>query len=354
MTDRQISAANRAAKTAAFLLMTISWTISGTVSSLAANSEINLYSYRQPFLIQPILDAFTRETGIDVNIVYAKKGILERLKAEGRNSPADAVLTTDVGRLHDMAEAGILQPVHSAVLERNIPAAYRHPDGLWFGLTLRARVLFVSKDRVGANEATSYADLAAPHLKGRVCLRSGKHVYNVSLLAAMIAHDGLDAAQNWLAGVKENLARRPQGNDRAQAKAIKQGLCDVALANTYYMGKMATNETNPEQKEWAAALRIVFPDQQGNGAHVNISGAALSASAKNRENAVKLIEFLSGDEAQRMYAEINLEYPVRPDVPPSPLVASWGSFRADSINLAEVAKLRTTAAKIVDRVGFDR
>ncbi|MBT3358856.1 MAG: Fe(3+) ABC transporter substrate-binding protein [Rhodospirillales bacterium] len=347
--ERLLAAATHAAKTAVCCLLAVSW----TASSRAADSEVNLYSYRQPFLIRPILEEFTRQTDIRVNIVYAKKGILERLKAEGRNSPADAVLTTDVGRLHDMAEAGILQPVRSAVLERNIPPSYRHPDGLWFGLTLRARVLFVSKDRVAPHEATSYADLASPHLKERVCIRSGKHVYNVSLLAAMVARNGRDAARNWLSGVKKNLARRPQGNDRAQAKAIKEGLCDVALANTYYMGKMATNETNPEQKEWAAALRIVFPDQQGHGAHVNISGAALSASAKNRDNAVKLIEFLSGQAAQRMYAEINLEYPVRPDIAPSPLVASWGSFKADSINLAEVAKFRTMATRLVDQVGFD-
>ena len=348
-TERLLSISRDAVKIAAFISVAVAW----AVPSLAAGGEINLYSYRQPFLIQPMLEEFTRRTDIKVNIVYAKKGILERLKAEGRNSPADAVLTTDVGRLHDMAEAGILQPVRSPVLERNIPSTYRHPDGLWFGLTTRARVLFVSKDRIGADEVTSYADLASPHLKGRVCIRSGKHVYNVSLLASMVARDGREAARNWLSGVKKNLARKPQGNDRAQAKAIKEGLCDVAVANTYYMGKMQTNDDNPEQKEWAAALRIVFPDQQGNGTHVNVSGAALTANAKNRENAVKLIEFLSGDVAQKIYAGINLEYPVNPEVPVHPLVATWGSFEADSIDLAAVAKFRATASKIVDEVGFD-
>lgn len=316
-------------------------------------SEVNLYSYRQPFLITPMLDKFTERTGIRVNIVYAKRGILERLKAEGDNSPADAVLTVDVGRLNDLANAGVLQPVKSNEIERNIPPQYRHPEGLWFGMTTRARILFVSKDRVSPGEITSYEDLAAPALKGRVCIRSGKHVYNISLFASMIAHKGAGAARQWLAGVKDNLARKPQGNDRAQAKAIKEGECDVAVANTYYMGKMATNEENPEQKEWAEAVRIVFPNQDGRGTHVNISGVGVTKGAGNRENAVKLIEFLSGGLAQKMYAETNLEYPVKAGVELHPLVASWGGFKADTVNLSEVAQHRAEASKLVDQVGFN-
>lgn len=322
-------------------------------SSANAAEEVNLYSYRQPFLIQPMVDGFVQKTGIKVNVVYAKQGVLERLKAEGANSPADAVLTVDIGRLNDLVEADVLQPVHSEVLERNIPAQYRHPDGLWFGLTTRARVFFVSKDRVAPGEITSYEDLAAPAMKNRVCIRSGKHVYNISLFASMIAHKGVDSAREWLSGVKKNLARKPQGNDRAQAKAIKEGVCDVAVANTYYFGKMATNEKNPEQKEWAEAIRIVFPNQEGRGTHVNISGAALTKSSKNRENAIRLIEYLSSAEAQKLYAEINLEYPVTSGVPLHPLVASWGTFKADAIGLSEVATHRATAAKIVDEVGFN-
>ena len=322
--------------------------------ALAGESEVNLYSYRQPFLIQPMLDAFTKETGIKVNVVYAKKGMLERLKAEGENSPADAVLTADIGRLNDMVEAGVLQPVHSDALERNIPAQYRHPDGLWFGLTTRARVIFASRDRVGTEEVLTYEDLADPKLKGRVCTRSGKHVYMVSLIASVIAHAGEDKAEQWLRGVKDNLARKPQGNDRAQAKAIHEGICDVAVANTYYMGKMATNEDKPEQKAWAESLRIVFPNQDDRGTHVNVSGAAVTRSAGNRENAIRLLEFLSDDYAQELYAEQNFEYPVKAGVPLHPLVASWGDFKADTIGLADVAKYRAAASKMVDRVGYDQ
>ena len=318
-----------------------------------ADGEVNLYSYRQPFLIQPMLDAFTAETGIAVNVVYAKKGMLERIKAEGANTPADAVLTVDIGRLHDMVEAGVLQSVKSDVLAANIPATYRHSDGLWFGLTQRARIFMVSKDRVAPGTITSYADLADPKFKGKICIRSGKNIYNVSLIASRIAHDGADAAKAWLAGVRDNLARKPQGNDRAQAKAVYEGQCDIAVANTYYMGKMATNEKKPEQKQWADAVRIVFPDADGRGTHVNISGAAVTKHSKNRDNAVKLLEFLSGDMAQKMYAKVNFEYPVNPGVAVDPMVASWGALTPDAIPLDKVATHRAEASKLVDAVGFE-
>lgn len=321
-------------------------------SQAVAAGEVNLYSFRQPFLIEPMLTAFTRQSGIAVNIVYAEQGVLERLRAEGTNSPADAVLTVDIGRLHDLVEAEILQAVSSPMLERNIPAQYRHPDGLWFGLTTRARIVFASKDRVGPDEIRSYEDLAAPHMKGRVCSRSGKSDYNISLLASIIAHKGEQAAREWLAGVKANLARKPQGNDRAQAKAIMEGVCDAALANTYYMGHMLDGK-NPEQKAWAEAVRIVFPNQDDRGTHVNISGAALVRGARNRDNAVRLLEFLSDDVAQKLYAEANVEYPVKAGVSLHPLVESWGPFKADTIALARVAKFRPLAARIVDQVGFD-
>lgn len=341
-------------KISAFVVSVLLIGAIGSRLALAGEGEVNLYSYRQPFLIQSMLEAFTKETGIRVNVVYAEKGMLERLKAEGQNSPADAVLTADIGRLNDMVEAGVVQPVHSDVLERNVPAQYRHPDGLWFGLTTRARVIFASRDRVGTEEVVTYEDLADPKLKGRVCTRSGKHVYMVSLIASVMAHVGEDKAEAWLRGVKDNLARKPQGNDRAQAKAIYEGICDVAVANTYYMGKMATNDEKPEQKAWADAVRIVFPNQGDRGTHVNVSGAAVTRSAKNRENAVRLLEFLSGDYAQELYAEQNFEYPVKAGVPLHPLVASWGNFKADTIGLADVAKYRAAASKMVDRVGYDQ
>ena len=319
----------------------------------AAISEVNLYSYRQPFLIKPMLDEFTKQTGIKVNIVYAKKGMLEKIKATGDNSPADAVLTVDIGRLNELREAGVLQPVSSKILDTNIPAHLRHPEGLWFGLSTRARIAFVSRDRVKPGELRTYADLADPKFKGRICIRSGKHAYNVALIASIIAHEGKAAAERWLRGVKANLARKPQGNDRAQAKAIYEGVCDVGIANTYYMGKMATNNKKPVQKKWAATVRVTFLNQQGRGNHVNLSGAAVIRNAKNRANAVKLIEFLSGDFAQRIYASQNFEYPVKAGVAIDPLVKSWGEFKADTINLEKIAKLRSTASKLVDKVRFN-
>jgi iron(III) transport system substrate-binding protein len=326
---------------------------SGDTVQAADKDVVNLYSYRQPFLINPLLDAFTEKTGIKVNIVYAKRGMLEKLKAEGANSPADAVLTVDIGRLTDLTDAGLLQPVRSPVLESNIPAHYRHPEGLWFGLTTRGRILFTSKDRVAPGAITSYEDLAKPEWKNRICVRSGKHVYNISLIASMIAHKGENAARSWLNGVKTNLARKPQGNDRAQAKAIYEGLCDVAIANTYYMAKMATNEKKPEQQKWAKAVTIVFPNRDSRGTHVNVSGAAITKSAPHRDNAVKLIEFLSGDFAQRIYASRNFEYPVKAGVPLDPVVDSWGTMRADTINLTDVARHRTAASRLVDETKFD-
>ena len=316
-------------------------------------NTVNLYSYRQAFLMKPLLEAFTKDTGINVTVVYAKMGILERLRAEGMNSPADAVLSADIGRINDLAAAGLLQPVTSPILEANIPSQSRHDKGLWFGLTSRARVIYAHKTRVKPGELTTYGDLALPRFKGRVCTRSGKHPYNIMLLASIIAAEGTAAAEAWAKGVKANLARKPQGNDRAQVKAIWQGECDVAIGNSYYMGKMVTNDKKPEQKKWAAAVRIVFPDQQGRGTHVNISAGAVTKSAKNRDGAVKLLEFLSGAEAQKIYAEQNFEYPVNADAALHPIVASWGRFKADTVNLAAVTSYRTEAAKIMDRVGFD-
>ncbi len=338
------------------VLSAIYLVFSGTVLVFGAAGEgdtVNLYSYRQAFLMKPLLEAFTKETGINVNVVYAKTGMLERLKAEGMNSPADAVLTADIGRINDLMTAGLVQPVASAILEANIPPQYRHQRGLWFGLTLRARIIYAHKTRVRPGEVTGYGDLARPGLKGRVCSRSGKHAYNITLLASIIAAEGTAAAEAWARGVKVNLARKPQGNDRAQIKAIWQGECDVAIGNSYYMGKMATNDKKPEQKKWAAAVDIIFPDQQGRGTHLNISAGAVTKSAKNRAGAVRLLEFLSDVDAQKIYAEQNFEYPVNPGAPLHPMVASWGRFKADTVHLADVAAYRTEAAKIMDRVLFD-
>ena len=362
MTDTRHSAAQpeRPFRSLLLTLLTLAGLVAASLpgTARADDGAVNLYSYRQAFLMKPLLDAFTAETGIAVNVVHAQKGLVEKLKAEGMNSPADVILVSDVSRLKELETANLIQPVASSVLEANIPASYRHPDNLWFGLTQRARVIYASKDRVKPGEIATYEDLAAPRFKGRVCTRSGKHDYNITLLASIIAAAGEAAATDWARGLKANLARRPQGNDRAQVKAIYHGECDVSLGNTYYMGLMMTNEKNPEQKQWAASVNIIFPNQpglgDGRGAHVNISGAAVTKSAKNVDGARRLLEFLSGDGAQKIYAEQNFEYPVKPGTKMHPLVASWGTFQADTHSLSAIADNRALASRIMDRVAFDQ
>lgn len=318
----------------------------------AGAEEVNIYSYREPQLIQPLLDAFTKKTGVKTNVIFASKGLIERIEAEGANSPADVLLTTDVGRLAGAKARGITQPVSSEVLAANIPAQYRDSGNDWFGLTTRARVIYASKDRV-KQETITYEELADPKWKGRLCTRSGQHDYTLGLAASIVAHSGEEAAKKWLDGVRQNLARKPTGNDRAQVQSVFSGECDIALGNTYYMGLMQTNDKEPEQKEWAASVRILFPNTDDRGTHVNLSGMALAKHAPDRDAAVKLMEFLAGDEAQKLYAETNFEYPVKPGVPLSERVASWGTLKADSIPLEEVAKNREKASELVDIVGFD-
>jgi len=312
--------------------------------------EINVYSHRQPELIQPLVDAFTAETGIAVNVAFVDKGMAERLQAEGDRSPADLVLTVDIARLLQIAQADVLQPVQSDVLEANIPAELRDPNDLWFGLTSRARVVYASKDRVAPGEVTTYEDLASDKWKGRLCTRSGLHDYNIALLGAMIVHHDEAYATKWAEGLKANLARKPDGGDRDQVKAIAAGECDVALGNTYYLGQMLAD---PEQAPAAESVNIVFPTFEGGGTHLNISGVAMTKSAPNKENALKFMEWLSGDTAQKIYAETNYEYPVKPGVERSALVKSWGDFTPDTTPLADIAKARAAALKIMETVNFD-
>ena len=321
-----------------------------TSSMSFAAEEVNVYSYRQPFLIEPMMKEFTAETGIKVNVLFAKKGLIERIKREGKLSTADLMLTSDFSRLALFTEDGLAQSVESDVLNKNIPSKFHGDDGQWFALTSRARSIYSSVERVGPAPDITYQDLATPAFKGKVCMRSGKHPYNVSLLASIIAHEGEAKAKTWLEGLKANLARKPQGNDRAQVKAVKEGLCDYALTNSYYLGKMLND---PKQVSWAEAVHINFPNQATTGTHVNISGISLAKYAPNKENAIKLIEFLSGDVAQGMYAEINFEYPVKEDVKPSKLVASWGEFKQDNIKLSDIAAQHETAIKLMDEVKFD-
>ncbi|WP_418113903.1 Fe(3+) ABC transporter substrate-binding protein [Vibrio scophthalmi] len=333
-------------------LLTLSALACATIApTVMAADEVNVYSYRQPFLVEPMFNEFTKETGIKVNVKFAKKGLAEKLAQEGEYSPADVVLTVDISRLSELTEKGLVQPVNSDILETNIPAQYQDTDNEWFALTTRTRSVYSSRDRVGKlGQDFTYADLVKPEFKGKICTRSGKHPYNVSLVSAMIAENGEAATKEWLEGVKANLARKPQGNDRAQVKAIKEGLCDVALGNSYYLGKMVND---PEQLAWAESVYINFPNQETTGTHVNISGMAMAKYAPNKENAQKLMEFLAGDVAQNMYAEVNYEYPVKPGVKPSELVASWGEFKADPISLDKIADHHEAAIKLLDEVKFD-
>ena len=313
-------------------------------------SEVNIYSYRQPFLIEPLTTAFTDKTGIKVNIVYLRKGMIERMKAEGKRSPADVVLTVDISRLSALVEAGLTQQVVSQTLSTNVPEKYRDPAGHWFGLTTRARIIYVSKERVPAGEIKSYEDLADPKWRGKVCTRSGLNAYNLALTSAIIHHHGEDYAKKWLDGFKQNLARKPQGNDRAQVKAIWAGECDLSIGNTYYMGKMLKD---PEQADWAKSVNIVFPTFEGGGTHVNVSGIGMAKFSPNKENALALMEFLSSGEAQEIYATANFEYPIAPGTKVDDLVKSWGSFNADTVNLMTIAKLRKKALKLTEIVDFD-
>ncbi|MGR3541602.1 MAG: Fe(3+) ABC transporter substrate-binding protein [Hasllibacter sp.] len=319
-------------------------------TALPALAQVNIYSYRQPELIQPLLDAFTEETGIETRAVFLEDGMIERLQAEGPRSPADIILTVDISRLTGAKEAGVTQAVESEVLEAAIPPALRDPEGHWFGVTTRARVLYAANERVGDGEIATYEALADPEWRGRICTRSGTHAYTLALTAAMIETHGEDYAREWLRGVKDNLARAPEGNDRAQVRAIWAGECDVSLGNTYYMGAMLQDD---EQREWAESVRILFPAFEEGGTHVNLSGVAMTAAAPNREDALRFMEFLVSETGQTLYAEAVYEYPVLDGVAPSDLVASWGAFTPDDAALAELGALRPDALRITQEVDFD-
>lgn len=314
----------------------------------SAAAEVNVYSYRQPFLVKPLFDQFTEQTGIKVNVVFAKKGIAERLAREGEYSPADILLTTDISRLVELRDRNLLQAYNAKVLTDAIPSQYRSNDNTWFGLTTRVRNIYSSK-RLG-NININYEDLADKKYQGRICTRSGKHAYNVALVASMIAEHGEENTLVWLEKFKANLARKPQGSDRGQVQAIHQNLCDISLGNSYYFGNMLQDE---KQKVWADGVNINFPNQENRGAHVNISGMGLAKYSPNTQHAKTLMEFLVSQSAQQLYAKTNMEYPVRVGVAPSAIVASWGSFKADTLSLETIAKNRQLALKLIDQARFD-
>jgi iron(III) transport system substrate-binding protein len=320
--------------------------------SASAEEVLNIYTSREPGLIKPILDEFTKETGVKVNTIFLSNGLEERVRSEGQNSPADVILTVDIGRLQAAKDYGVTQPVKSAALEKVIPAAYRDPEGHWYGVAMRARVVYVSKDRVKQDKIT-YEELADPKWKGKVCIRSGQHLYNISLFAAVIAHKGEAKAEEWLKGLKANLAKKPSGGDREQAKDILAGVCDIAIGNTYYVSLMR-NGKDEEQKKWGEAINVILPTFEGGGTHVNISGLALAKYAPNKANAEKFMEYMVSDDAQHLHAEANSEYPVKQGIKIHPTIASFGELKADTVAIAEIAKLRKKASELVDKAGFDQ
>ena len=315
--------------------------------------EVNLYTVREPGLVKPLIAAFTAKTGIKVNTVFMNDGLAERVEAEGARSPADLMMTVDIAKLLEIVDKGLAQPVRSAELDKAIPAQLRDVDGRWFALSLRARLIYAAKDRVGTKPIT-YEDLADPQWKGKICIRSGQHPYNTALVAAYMAHHGEAATEVWLKGVKANLARKAAGGDREVARDILGELCEIGVGNSYYVGLMRSGAGGPDQEKWGKAIRVVLPTFDNGGTHVNASGVALAKYAPNPAAAIQFMEFLVSDEGQRILAEANFEYPVKAGAPMHPLIAELGPLKPDSLPLAEIAKYRKAASLLAERIGFDQ
>jgi iron(III) transport system substrate-binding protein len=318
-------------------------------SANAQDEGLVVYNAQHESLGREWIDAFTKETGIKVNVVSASSGLEQRIKTEGANSPADVLLTVDIGRLEDAVQAGITQPIKSDVIDKAVPASLRDPEGHWVGVSARARVIYASKDRV-KQDAITYEELADPKWKGKICIRSGQHIYNNALIAAMIAKHGEAKTEEWLKGLKANLAQKPSGGDREQARDVAAGKCDIGIGNTYYWALMLKN---PKQKEWADATKVILPTFAGGGTHVNVSGVVLAKNAPNKANAMKLIDWLAGDTAQHMYADQNNEYPVKAGIKANDVVAGYGKLNPDPMPLSKIAQNKKAAANLVDKVGFD-
>lgn len=317
----------------------------------SAQGVVNVYTTREPGLAAPLFEAFTKATGITVHSVFVKDGLAERVKAEGAASPADLLMTVDVGNLLDVVDAGVTQPVQTPVLTAAVPANLRDPAGNWYSLSLRARLVYAEKDL--KLPSFTYEDLADPKWKGKICIRSGQHPYNVALTAAYIVHHGEAKTEEWLKGLKANLARKATGGDREGARDILGGICDLAVGNSYYVGLMRSGKGGPDQQKWGDGINVILPVFEGGGTHVNVSGAAVAKNAPNKENAVKLLEFAVSPEMQAIYAKANFEYPVLAGAPIDPVIAALGPLKVDPIPLVEIAKARKKASELIDRVGFD-
>lgn len=320
----------------------------GGTAALA--QEVNLYSSRHYDTDIALYDNFTEQTGIKVNLIEGGGDeLIQRIQAEGANSPADILITVDAARLWRAVEAGVFAPVESDTLEARIPANLRHPDGLWFAFSKRARLIYYNAEAGKPEGLDTYEDLADPAYEGMVCIRSSSNVYNQSLLASIIANDGAEAAEAWAAGVVSNFARQPEGNDTAQLEAVAAGVCDIGIANSYYYGRMLAN---PEMQETAAKIGWIFPNQDDRGTHVNVSGAGVVKGSPNPEAAVAFLEYLTSEEAQRLFAEGNNEFPAVEGMETSGPIASLGAFKEDAVNAAELGELNPEAVRIFDRVGW--
>ncbi len=321
--------------------------------AVAQERVLNLYSSRHYQTDEALYANFTKQTGIKVNrIEAAEDPLIERIRSEGERSPADVLVTVDAGRLWRAEQLGLFQPVKSAVLEQRIPASFREPEGRWYGFSLRARVIAYNKDKVRDGEISTYEELADPKWKGRVCMRSSTNIYNLSLMGALISHLGEAKAEDWARGVNANLAQQPKGGDTDQLKAVAAGACDVTISNQYYYARLARSE-KPDDKQIASRLGIVFPNQKTWGTHVNISGAGVLKNAPNREAAVRFLEYLASDEAQRYFADGNNEWPVVATVKPqNPVLAAFGEFKRDQLNVATLGRNQPSSQKIYDRVAW--
>ena len=322
----------------------------GSLAS-AQEQQVSLYTTREPGLIKPLLEAFTKASGVKVNAIFFKDGMAERVAAEGQRSPADVLMTVDIGNLIDLLDRNVTQPIKSDVLEAAVPANLRGADGSWFTLATRARVVYAAKNL--PVDALNYENLADPRWKGKICIRSGQHPYNTALTAAYIAHHGAEKAEAWLRGVKANLARKPGGGDREVARDILGGLCEIGVGNSYYVGIMRSGQGGPEQKTWGEAIKVILPTFEGGGTQVNISGASVAKFAPNKANAIKLLEYLVSDEAQKLYASHDFEYPVKVGAPIDPIIQSLGALKVDSMPLADIVTHRKAASQLMDKVGFD-